>query len=140
MVRRDPSQVRKSSVLCIYYKRNDDGSPLTAFTTGQTINGYPHNTKEDGLYVSAIGDLPLFDSSVKFDSGTGWPSFWAPIDPECIIEKVDRSIPLMTRVEVLDARSGAHLGHVFDDGPRPTGKRYCINAAALKFIPRKNQN
>lgn len=103
--------------------------------TGKTVNGYPHDNKKRGVYVSAIGGLPLFHSDTKFDSGTGWPSFYAPIDPEHVVEKKDTSIPFMPRVEVLDARSGAHLGHVFDDGPRPTGKRYCMNAAALRFIP-----
>jgi peptide methionine sulfoxide reductase msrA/msrB len=89
---------------------------------------------EAGIYVSAVGGLPLFRSSAKFDSGTGWPSFFEPIDRDHIIERRDDSLG-MGRTEVLDARSGAHLGHVFDDGPRPTGLRYCINAAALKFIP-----
>ncbi|GIL86886.1 hypothetical protein Vretimale_15569 [Volvox reticuliferus] len=103
--------------------------------TGSTINGYSHDNKQRGVYVSALGGLPLFSSDTKFNSGTGWPSFFAPLDPEHIIEVADYSIPYMPRVEVLDARSGAHLGHVFDDGPAPTGKRYCINAAALKFIP-----
>lgn len=103
--------------------------------TGKTVNGYVHDNKKRGVYVSAIGGLPLFHSDTKYDSGTGWPSFYAPIDPEHVVEKKDSSIPFMPRVEVLDARSGAHLGHVFDDGPRPTGKRYCMNAAALRFIP-----
>jgi methionine-R-sulfoxide reductase len=99
------------------------------------VDGSPHDNKRKGVYVSAVGGLPLFSSDAKYDSGTGWPSFWAPIDPEHVVEVKDDSIPFMSRVEVLDARSGAHLGHVFSDGPRPTGRRYCMNAAALRFIP-----
>eukprot|EP00898_Chlorokybus_atmophyticus_P006079 jgi/Chlat1/6472/Chrsp45S06054 len=101
-----------------------------------TVNGYAHDNKKEGVYAGAISGLPLFDSTAKFDSGTGWPSFWQPIDPAHVIEKRDWSIPFMPRVEVLDAVSGAHLGHVFDDGPPPTGKRYCMNAAALRFVPK----
>jgi peptide methionine sulfoxide reductase msrA/msrB len=90
--------------------------------------------KEPGIYVSVVGGLPLFRSTAKFHSGTGWPSFFEPYDPEHIIEKVDRGHG-MVRTEIVDARSGAHLGHVFDDGPPPTGKRYCVNEASLRFIP-----
>eukprot|EP01025_Chloroclados_australasicus_P063835 TRINITY_DN8459_c0_g1_i1.p2 TRINITY_DN8459_c0_g1~~TRINITY_DN8459_c0_g1_i1.p2 ORF type:complete len:181 (-),score=17.21 TRINITY_DN8459_c0_g1_i1:331-873(-) len=104
--------------------------------TGATVNGYAHDNKLDGVYVCAIGELPLFDSKAKFESGTGWPSFYEPIDPDHVVEVADNSIPFMSRVEVVCARSGAHLGHVFRDGPRPTGLRYCINAASLKFVPR----
>lgn len=93
------------------------------------------NNHGEGIYVSVCGGLPLFSSADKFESGTGWPSFSKPFDPEHVIERIDRSHG-MTRVEALDARSGAHLGHVFDDGPAPTGKRYCINSAAVTFIPK----
>jgi len=102
--------------------------------TERAFTGKYWNEHRQGTYVCIVGGLPLFRSEDKFDSGTGWPSFTRPVDPDHVVLHTDRSAG-MTRTEVRDARSGAHLGHVFDDGPTPTGKRFCMNSAALKFIP-----
>ena len=103
--------------------------------TERAFTGRYWNAHEDGTYHCAACGAQLFSSDTKFDSGTGWPSFWEPANREHVKLREDRTF-FMTRTEVLCGRCGSHLGHVFDDGPAPTGQRYCMNSCALELKPR----
>ena len=110
----------------------DEYSILREKGTEMAFTGKYYKHKDDGKYVCAACDYELFSSNTKYDSGTGWPSFYAALDKDCILEKRDNTLG-MARTEILCARCESHLGHLFADGPKPSGLRYCVNSISLDF-------
>lgn len=126
VVKRDEEWKKQLDPLAFYVLREKG--------TERAFTGQYHDHKGNGIYACKGCGLELFASDTKFDSGTGWPSFFKPLDPTHLVEEEDYTLG-MSRVEVMCRRCGGHLGHVFNDGPRPTGLRYCMNSVSLDFIP-----
>lgn len=105
--------------------------------TERPFNNEYHDSHKEGIYVDIVSGEPLFSSLDKYDSGTGWPSFSKPLVKTNLVEKIDKSMFLGSRTEVRSKLADSHLGHVFNDGPKPTGLRYCMNSASMRFIPKE---